>query len=319
VRNGDDLVSVFFNQGGGVFGGKVDYHVGVTPEGIAIGDLNGDGKLDLAVTSWGENSSHGAVSVLLNEGNGTFGSPTNYALSWPQPGSVAIGDLDGDGSPDLALGSLGVDIFLNQGAGTFAAPLTAGSAVESQSVALADFDRDGLLDVAAADRYDDWVSVFLNQANGVFSGGTRYSLGTTGNDPGSVVAADVNGDGLPDMIVGHWEGVGVISVFLNPGNGLFSNRSDYVDGYGGTTLAVADLNGDGWPDLAVADGSSIGVFLNQGDGTFGQPTYFHSGVDTVGIAVADLNGDGWPDVIVTNATNGWSCSGSASVLINQCQ
>jgi hypothetical protein len=152
-------VSILLGTGTGTFGAATNYTVGAYPRSVAIGDFNGDGLSDLATA----NSTSNDVSILLGTGTGTFGAATNFTVGFG-PFSVAIGDFNGDGKSDLAVANFfdgNVSILLGTGTGTFGAATNfgVGIGVAPRSVAIGDFNGDGLSDLATA--YPN-VSILLN-------------------------------------------------------------------------------------------------------------------------------------------------------------
>jgi hypothetical protein len=294
-------VSVFLSATGG-YGTPQLYSGGFNLQSIAAGELNGDGKTDLAIVN-GQ-----GVSVFFNSGSGTLLPPVSFATG-TGPAWVAVGDLNGDGQADLAVANRGasngtdmvggdVAVLLNMGGGTFvAANYPAGAS--PISVTMADLNDDGKADLAVAS--GTGVSVLLNNGNGTFGAPASYGSGT---NPVSVAAGDLNGDGKIDLAVaGNGGGA---SVLLNIGNGTFAAAVNYIypaASYGSGPVVIGDLNGDGRPDLAAvthSDGcSAVGVLLNQGSGVFGMPSYV-SLANPYAVTLGDLNGDGQLDLVVPN-------------------
>jgi hypothetical protein len=279
-----------------LFGPKTDFVTGTTPYSVAIGDLNGDGKPDLAVTNYGPNT----VSVLLGNGDGTFGAQTDYGTG-SSPFSVAVGDLNGDGKPDLVTANTGsstVSVLLGSGDGTFGPKSDYAAGGGPLSVAVGDLNGDGKLDLAVTDYVPNTVSVLLGNGDGTFGAKTDYG---TGEYPHSVAIADLNGDGKPDLAVAN-DGGNSVSVLLGSGDGTFGPKSDYATGTGSLSVAVGDLNGDGKPDLAVANYASAtaSVLLGNGNGTFGTKSDYGMGMWPWWVAMADLDGDGNLDLGVVN-------------------
>ena len=176
-----------------------------------MADLNGDGKADIAVGNTDDNT----VSVLLNHGDGTFAPKVDYATSG-SPTSLLAADLNGDGRADLAAGNSNdnsVSVLLNHGDGTFAAQVDSPTTSCPDpldyytSIAAADLNGDGKLDLVAMDWNASTVIVLQNAGDGTFSAGGVYP---TGNGPGWVAAADLNGDGRPDLALTDGTGVSVL-------------------------------------------------------------------------------------------------------------
>jgi hypothetical protein len=268
---------------------------GFSSTSVALADVNGDAKPDLLVANLCSDSScvNGSVDVLLGNGDGTFQTAVSYASGGYEAVSVAVADVNGDGKPDLLV----ANVCSSQGS-------------------------------CAA---DGTVGVLLGNGDGTFQTAVTYSSGA--ESAHSVAAADLNGDGKPDLVLANCgsssgscaNGDGSVGVLLGNGDGTFQTAVTYdAGGYYAQSVAVADLNGDGKPDLVVVvlcgvgcgDNGSVGVLLGNGDGTFQTVVTYDSG-GSQEVAVADVNGDGKPDLLVANnCANSSNCTtGAAGVLL----
>jgi hypothetical protein len=288
-----------------LFAAPMAFETGATPYFVAIGDLNADGKPDLAVANYGSNT----VSVLLGNGDGTFGTMTEYGAGNGSI-SVAIGDLNGDGKPDLATANRGsntASVLLGNGDGTFGTMTDYGAGSGPFSVVIGDLNGDGKLDLAVANQFAKTVSVLPGNGDGTFEPCTDY---VTGSSAISMAIGDLNTDGSPDLVVADVS-QSMVSVLLNDGSGAFGASADYATGPGwggGLTLAIGDLNGDGKPDLAATNvantyANTVSVLLNNGDGTFGTNTDYDTGSQSYSVAIGDLDADGKPDLAVGNTNS----------------
>jgi hypothetical protein len=303
--------------------------VGEFPVSVVAADFDNDGTTDLALANYGDYEANvdGSVSVLLNNGDGTFAPKADYpALGGT--GAIAAEDFDGDGVPDLAVTSYGlVGVLLNNGDGTFAPRVDYEALVGPGSIAVADFDNNGKLDLVVAGDIGfksgklgqvaatgnispiDWqrVVLLLNSGKGFVESNVDEC-----EHPTSVAASDFNGDGKPDLAV-TCEVVDTVNVLLNKGDGSFAFHVAYQTGSAPMSVAADDFNGDGKPDLAVAlnVGHVVSVWLNNGDGTFAPNIDYETDYDPISVVAADLNGDGKPDLVVAN-----EASSTVNVLLN---
>ena len=292
------------------------------PDAVAIGDLNGDGKLDLAIANSyfdadEDEGELGTVSVRLNRGNGTFRPRRDYSTGGG-PHSVAIGDLNGDGKPDLATANFdagSVSVLLNGGDGSFRVLHDYPTGDRTASVAIADLDGDHAPDLVAAVADTDTVAVLLNKGDGSFLPPVAYA---TGDDPFEVAIGDLDGDGKPDLATANFSSAATTSVLLNKGDGTFEDKHDYAAGAGPVSVAIGDLNGDRKADLAISHFGSVfrpnfvSVLDNDGAGHFGKRRNYTVVEGQGSIALGDLDGDGRRDIATVNDD-----TDRLSVLINR--
>ena len=301
----------------------VSYTVPTSPTAIAVGDFNGDGKLDMAVTSWDDNSTDSFVTVLLGNGDGTFMPGVSYftgnggagsIYGGAEPYSIVVADMNGDGKLDLVTanaGSLTVSVLLGNGDGTFQPAILNRNIGATDgapySMAIGDFNGDGKLDVVLAQEFQGEVSVMLGNGDGTFSNAVNYAVGT---NPVFVAIGDFNHDGKLDLAVAN-RGPGftsrsTVSILLGNGDGTFQPAVNYAAGVAPFSLAVGDFNRDGKLDLVVVNVTKVGtvnLLLGNGDGTF-QPAVSHLvGSYPEFITSGDFNQDGKLDLAITD-TNG---------------
>jgi hypothetical protein len=181
-----DSVSVLLNNGNGTFGAAQSYTVGGSPTAVALGDFNGDGKLDIVTAN-----ANSTMSVLLGQGNGTFAPAQNYAIGGPA-NSVAVADFNHDGQLDVVTTGAEIDLLLNNGNGTFGAYQKVGPA--GSNVVAADFNGDGYPDLAQVDASDYTIDVLYNNPDGSLAG-AGFPLSTTAGVAHSFTVTALNADG----------------------------------------------------------------------------------------------------------------------------
>jgi hypothetical protein len=268
--------------------------VGELPESAAVGDFNGDGKLDLAVANVLSNT----VSILLGDGKGNFTLASSPVVGG-EPQSVAVGDFNGDGKLDLAVANWSgntVSILLGDGTGNFT--LASSPAIDGPVfVAVGDFNGDGKLDLAVADGQNT-ISILLGDGTGNF---TLASSPAVAGFPVSVAVGDFNGDGKLDLAVA--DGQNTISILLGDGTGNFTLAYSPAVGSGPESVVAGDFNGDGKLDLAVASGRSqtVSILLGDGTGNFTLASSPGVGCWPCTVAAGDFNGDGKLDLAVANS------------------
>jgi hypothetical protein len=281
-----------------------------------IADVNGDGKPDLIVGDYVENT----LSVFLGNGDGTFQSAINTPSPGPGPTNLTVADVNGDGIPDLIVinyGANSVSVLLGNGNGTFQPAIqTLSTPNDPRKTTVADLNGDGKLDLVTANYTTYGVSVFLGNGNGTFQAAQNIAVGGTTS---SVAVADVNGDGKLDVVTANIRAPSV-SVLLGNGNGTFQAPQNIPLTNYAFFLSVVDLNGDGKPDLVVGTFSGtypsyvgqVVVLLGNGNGTFASGPSFTLGTYQLLEAVADMNGDGKPDLVTATYK---SADKSVSVLL----
>ncbi len=321
-------VSILLGQGNGTFKQGAAYPAGSSSRYVAVGDFNDDGNLDLAVANQTSNN----VSILLGNGNGTFQAPVNYNAG-SAPVFVAAVALGTSGVLDLVVADASsgiqstVSVLLGNGDGTFQPAVSYSTGSRPESVAVADFNGDGIPDLATADYSANEVSVLLGTGNGAFGQAVNYTVGT---EPVAIATADFNGDGYADLVTANFDEKNV-SVLLGNGDGTFKTAVSYGAGSYPRAIAAVDVNGDNAPDLEVANdiGNNVSILLNTGGtfvtttsspnpSNFGQPVTFSTTV------AASLSGSPTPTGSVTWTENGstvlgtmtLNSSGQASLIVS---
>jgi hypothetical protein len=299
-----------------IFGTTTVSNVGGSPQSVALGDFNGDGKQDLVVAH--ELSDN--VSILLGDGAGNFGAPTNFSVG-DSPESVALGDFNGDGKQDFAVAnrfSDDVSILLGDGTGNFSVPTNFAVGGSPYSVTVGDFNGDGRQDLAVPNINLKNVSILLGHGTGNFSAPTDFH---TGGFPYSVAVGDFNDDGKQDLAVPYTgfdpDYNGGVAILLGDGTGNFSGPTLLSAGNDDHSVAVGDFNGDGKQDLAVTyalpiNNGGVFVFLGNGDGSFSAARNFRLRTSSFFVEVGDFNGDSKQDLAIVNSV---SLAGTLSILL----
>jgi len=332
---GSNDLWIYFGKGDGTASLPIIIPLrGQTPLSVTSADLRRRGVLDLIVAE----ADSGTVEVLLGSGNGTFGTGALYYAPGP-PLSVAAGDFDGDGMPDVLVGMFDApttgSLALLPGDGTGhlgmprMSPVTSIDPTIAAYLSVADLNGDGRPDVVLVNQFNTELLSFVNKGDGTFKQ-AQTVMGTSA--PGqfllNVALGDLNGDGCPDAVVTDT----FADAYVFPGNcdGTFQRNfaayqfSEYGVGDTALGVALADVNHDGKLDLVTSGfvlseygflgqigGNIISVLFGDGSGGFSSPQLYRGEASMVGLAVADLNKDGFPDLITANQD-----SDSAGVFLN---
>jgi hypothetical protein len=343
-------ISVLLGKGDGSFQPAINTSITGGFYGIAVGDFDHDGNLDVVVGSGGS-PFPGNVNVLLGKGDGTFAVPVRYSTgaggAGTSTGSITAADFNGDGKLDIAVvneSANTISLLIGNGDGTFQAGKVVTPALASDgflgTMIAADLNHDGKMDLAIPDFCGlscGTVSILLGNGDGTFKGPTVLS--TAGAGATGLAAADFNKDGKLDLAVANQ--LGTVDVFLGNGDGTFNTpislKAATCPTNGGCpnggalashllVVAVADFNLDGNLDLvAGGDVQDPGVpgnffsevnlgfqlFLGNGDGTFTGPQDYLAGYISSSMAVGDFNGDGTPDLAIGDQTENF-----VTVLLN---
>ena len=241
----DGTVVVRLGNGDGTFGAATNY-TSPDAQGLAVVDVNKDKKLDIVST----NRTAGAVSVMLGNGDGTFAARTSTAAT-AMPVEVAAADLDGDGDVDLVTNSLSDmqwGVLLGNGDGTFQSPVLYNVATpQLGGLSLADFNNDGVPDVAIAVHDSKTVDIFQGKGDGSFVSLGSYPAGT---DVLDVQARDLDLDGNMDLLISN-AGDDNVSLLRGQGNGSFRAAGTFSAASRPYRATLSDLDGDGRADLIV--------------------------------------------------------------------
>lgn len=298
---------VGLGNGDGTFTSAGAIPVPNVPYSLAVGDFNEDGHLDVIAIG---NPGYGAPSsmtVLLGKGDGSFPSQTTF--SWDSGGMIAVADWNGDGHLDLAVANAAagtVEITLGDGHGNFEAVSTPNAGPYPEvGIAAADINGHGHTDLAvvnagliANDTYAHEVEILGGRGDGTFQPPVAVQVGVV---PQRIAIADVNGDGIPDMIVTDNGPPPGVWVLLGQGGGTFKPPVFYAAPWLAAIVA-RDVNGDGVPDLiGLATGASkVVVWIGNGDGTFQAAHGYAAGVRPAYMATGEFNGHGKVDIAVSD-------------------
>ncbi len=308
------------------FSSKTDFTTGSSPAGILLRDFNNDAKTDAAVVNTGADNFSLMLNATTTGGSTPEYNKTDFSTS-SGPSAIHAGDFNGDGKQDIAVAiynSEKVSVYMNTtsvGSGTpaFSSATDFTTGALPHGITVADYNGDGKPDFCTANNTPtNTLSVFFNTttpgaSTPTFTSKTDFS---TSAAPNSLISADINNDGLPDIIAALAGTPGLAAVYLNtttPGSSTpsFSAATEFNLGTNPKLLAAGDLNGDGKIDIASANSSSenVSVILNTTTPGSSTPAFSSksdftapSGSSPNGIVIYDVNGDGKKDVLFTAGT-----------------
>ncbi|MES2397881.1 MAG: FG-GAP-like repeat-containing protein, partial [Bacteroidota bacterium] len=324
-NQGSGTISVFRNtsvSGTISFAPRVDFNPGgIDPFSIEIGDLDGDGRPDIVLVNYNSN----AISVFRNistSGTISLATKIDFVTTF-YPMNVSIGDLDGDGKADLAIGCWylnSVPILRNTstiGTISFAAKVEIAAGSLPLSVVIGELDGDNKPDLAVLNNSSNNISIYRNTSvSGTISFATRINYGML--DPRSVTIGDLDGDGKSELAVtGRYNSISVLRNTSTIGSVSFAASINFGTGVNPYISCVADMDGDGKPDFVVGnvDDNTVSVLRNQstiGTLSFAEKVDFVTGGGPYSPSVADIDGDGRPDITTAN-----NFSNNISVFRNQ--
>ena len=339
---GGGTVSVLLGDGEGGFAASVAYGVGEgfqSPYAVALGDANGDGRLDVATAN--TNFENEGITVLLGDGAGGFGAATTYRAGPVRdntPQGILMSDVTGDGHADIVtanIGSSSLSLLVGDGSGEFAPAQSLTAGVGPVMVATGDVDGDGRADLVSLDHTGQSVSVLTGAGNGQFAAAQTYPICPDRSDllanpwPWGLALADVDGDGSPDIVTANTQN-DTVSVLPNDGTGAFPRYFNFGAGARPGAVAVADIDGDGSADLVTANRENRDVsvlFARNGAGiadlavdvgatpgnvgpgetmTF-EATLANRGPDAAGFPGIGFAFDAELDDLELSTPAGWSC------------
>jgi hypothetical protein len=303
-------VSVYLGTGNSTFNLNNRYITGQYPRWLSLTDLNNDSILDMVTCNEGSDSL-GNVSLLLGKGEGKFIKVPIFELQYQQSYSSAVGDINNDGKPDLAVDCWDstnvadghLNILLGNGDGSFTFSNSYLIGKSARTIVIRDFDADNDSDIAIVNDRSFNILVFINEGNGLFADGVSYPVDL---NPQSLAAGDFNRDNIPDLVCTNYNGNN-FSVLSGNGDGTFQNRMDFPTTEGPREIIARDINADQIEDVIILNSkyensiNKISVHFGNGDGTFNTPdVYDVPGSFAWNMDGGDFDKNGTYDLVVTD-------------------
>ena len=309
VDSKDDSIHIFLGDGTGTFGSMLTYSMGFqsSPTSVAIANLNNDQWFDLIVTNQGTDS----LGIVYGYQYSTFGLHQIYLNSnGSYPRSVSVADIDNDNRLDIVVGNYfagTIGIFFGDGNGSFSIEKTyfIGSNCHPRSMAVADMNKDGFLDIITGNVGTESISILLGDANQTFATKIIHSI-EPNSTPSAIIVNDINNDDRLDVVMAD-DTRNNIGVFLGLGNGSLSFVATYSTGIGSqpNSIVVGDLNNDRYSDIVVANIGTgvVGIFQGYGNGSFTSQTIYllRKSSRPSSVALYDFNDDHQLDIAVADS------------------
>ena len=276
---------------------------GTNPDSVDVGDVNGDGRVDIIVANYTSNN----VSVFLGNGNGTYQTPLTFSVS-SNPTSVVVDDFNNDCKLDIATSSFSsndICVLLNtgiDGANTvsFGPQILSAAGNGIKALAKLDFNGDKNVDLISVNSKSNNISLLLGNGDGTFSIRKTFAVGT---NPVALAIGDLDGDGCPDVVVAN-QGSNNFSVLIcnDIPACVFERQAIYDLGSSPSSIALGDINSDGILDVVATNkgDNNVSLLLGNGDGTFKCQTTLSVGTAPCSVALGDLNSDLNLDIVTAN-------------------